>query len=232
MEEFLQKRELVSFSIVEGSHKIPKKDFETVKVSQKHHNKRIETVLPDGSLTQLLIEETILDTNGTLISLTRKSYQFKNNEKHGKYTLCIDWGSEKEKIRVDGNYRNGKPHGAFKRYISKQVRATCEFSNGELIECSEYFGPQSRTCQTIFCTERNATQHVITKINMGDGSTCIEEQIYPSEGPCRERLRFFFLEKEARETDEETEYSEMRERDISCRVLDDDILYGDVSSQE
>lgn len=88
MYEFLGKREVVSFSVAEGSHKIPKKkEFERKTVERQGFLKIItETVLPDGSLTQLLTEETILDTDGTFISLTRKSYQFKNNEKHGKYT--------------------------------------------------------------------------------------------------------------------------------------------------
>ncbi|BAU80048.1 hypothetical protein A9K97_gp303 [Tokyovirus A1] len=220
MHKFFEKREMVSFSVSEGNHKIPeKKNYEKPKVSRRHFEKTTKTVLPDGSSVHLLVETIILDTDGTFTRINTKSHQHKNNEKHGKCVLSDVWASEKKRIRVEGNYRNGKPHGKFTRYVGDIVQETCEFSNGRLVECSVFLQPQGRLCQTILCREKNGTEHTITKIEMRDGSLCIEEQKCPLEGAHRERLRFFSPEGKVEELDEETEFDRMRERNISSRML-------------
>nr|WQM87045.1 hypothetical protein [Marseillevirus cajuinensis] len=121
MEEFLRKRELISFSVV--SEFFPEKEKFLSKVKELDgQTVKIWTVLPDG--TKVFLESVSSETfrcpceNGIL---------------HGDFEEIDSTFSQKR----TGTFKHGKPHGVFTVWKENFFKCSATFVDGEPLELDE-----------------------------------------------------------------------------------------------
>lgn len=122
MHKFLQKRDLVSFSV--ASEFLPKKEKFLSKVTELDgQTTKMWTVLPDG--TKVFLETST--SNSTF------HCPCKNGILHGdfeeKHTDILQ--------KRTGTFKNGKPHGIFTVWKENFFRCSATFVDGKLLELEE-----------------------------------------------------------------------------------------------
>lgn len=141
MLHFLNKREVVNFSIAEGNHRmVSKKDFEVEREEKIRGSLLWSTELPDGSLTLVrkgwLGHWRMLAGGKTFSCSVVISCEYKGMKKHGKYEVILSSGKD-VRVEVEGTFRNGKPHGMFRRYdFEGKILSSCTFVDGKVLEYS------------------------------------------------------------------------------------------------
>ncbi|AGV01487.1 hypothetical protein C8_138 [Cannes 8 virus] len=129
MHDFLEKRELVSFSL-NGDFLPRKKDFETT------HQRGVEvlTVLPDGFAVESI--EKYLSRSG---SVTTRKKKYKNGKLHGKF-FFLEISPEGDVEReIEGEFRNGKLHGRWSLSRKGRISTFC-FVKEECLEWTGHLG--------------------------------------------------------------------------------------------
>nr|WRK65525.1 MORN repeat containing protein [Marseillevirus futianmevirus] len=117
MDRFLQKRELVSFSVVDDSFP-NKKDFETEERT-------------DGSLTIYLLDSIV--KKATTCGERASERNYKNGELHGRFV------SSEVGLRAEGSFSKGKPHGLWTFYSSRGSIFSFSFVRGNILEWNNPF---------------------------------------------------------------------------------------------
>lgn len=141
MLQFLNKREVVNFSIAEGNYKmVSKKKFEVEREEKIRDSLLWRTELPDGSLTFIrkgwLGYWRTIAGGKTFSCSVAISCEYRGRKKHGKYKVILSSGND-IRVEVEGTFRNGKPHGMFRRYdFEGKFLSSCTFVNGKVLEYS------------------------------------------------------------------------------------------------
>nr|WRK65528.1 hypothetical protein MarFTME_483 [Marseillevirus futianmevirus] len=121
MEDFLQRRELVSFSV--SSETLPQKEkFFSKVVETKGAITNIWTVLPDG--TKVFLESILSETF---------CCPCKDGVLHGDFETTYHPLS----LRKTGTFKHGKPHGVFTVWKGAFFQCSATFVNGKLLELDE-----------------------------------------------------------------------------------------------
>ncbi|AIT54736.1 hypothetical protein MEL_123 [Melbournevirus] len=133
MNEFLKKRELVSFSVTKGNHKIPRK--EDFKVSVKNGATEKWTRLPNGEPLFLTLEGVgkFREKNGVLVSWTIEQ-EYKGGVPHGKYRVFQCREGRERKLVITGQFKKGKPSGLFEDFRDPWSLKRAVYVRGEIFE--------------------------------------------------------------------------------------------------
>ncbi|BAU80053.1 hypothetical protein A9K97_gp298 [Tokyovirus A1] len=164
MQHFLDKREVLNFSIAGGSHRtVSKRDFEVEKEKEKRGFLVWRTELPDGSLTFVrkgwLGSTRIFDEGKDFSCSVVTSCEYKGKKKHGEYKVVLSCGKGVA-VEVEGMFRNGKAHGTFRLYnFGGRLLSSCVFVNGEILEYS--LGPLQSS--VISRNKKKETLHLLMR---------------------------------------------------------------------
>nr|WQM87042.1 hypothetical protein [Marseillevirus cajuinensis] len=124
MDEFLQKRELVSFCISNEEAKLPERYyFMTKKVTNKNF-REVRGILPNGETHYYIAK-----FRGGLSIYTK----YFDGKTEGSFRV-----RQGKDIKVEGTFEEGKPHGVFYLWRGKCVLSTSTFVNGNVLEWSEW----------------------------------------------------------------------------------------------
>ncbi|AQQ73935.1 uncharacterized protein conserved in bacteria [Kurlavirus BKC-1] len=134
MHKSLEKKELVSFSVAEGNHKIPnKKDFEILAIDQTTKNGTEKwTRLPDGTPVFLCLEG-VKKFHGTAVSWTIEQ-EYKKGLAHGKYRVFCCRGERERKLVVTGEFERGEPSGTFCEFENRETGNRVVYVGGKVFE--------------------------------------------------------------------------------------------------
>ncbi|BAU80054.1 hypothetical protein A9K97_gp297 [Tokyovirus A1] len=160
MEEFLEKKELVSFSV--SSSSFPQKEkFLRQVIGLNKERTEFWTVLPDGTTVHL---ESV--SGNTFLC------PYKDGNPHGDFEY--NWEGFKE--RRTGSFKRGKAHGSFFVWDNERISLTATFVDGEILEMESRFrkflfsrNKKRRTLHILFW-ERNGDRLVIEKKLMMNAS--------------------------------------------------------------
>ncbi|BAU80050.1 hypothetical protein A9K97_gp301 [Tokyovirus A1] len=193
MHKFLEKKELVSFSVAEGNHKIPKKkDFENLVFGQTTKNGTEKwTRLPNGQPVFLCLEG-VRKFHGTAVSWTIEQ-EYKKGLAHGKYRVfCCREGSER-KLVVTGEFERGEPSGTFCEFESVETWNRVAYVRGKVFERDIVF--QGYEMRVVRNKKKGEEIFVETKHRMEGVFEKRIKEASLSKKTCR--IRFFGEEKTA-----------------------------------
>lgn len=134
MRNFFNKRELVSFSISNGNHKIPKKrNFLRTRTSSSEDAESTYEIFPNGEFHRLKRVEI---SKGKNIddSTTIREFKYRRGLLHGRHSSKKNIGNRT--FEVKGEFRKGKPHGTFFLYRDGAFSQSCTFVKGKALESS------------------------------------------------------------------------------------------------
>ncbi|AQQ73939.1 hypothetical protein [Kurlavirus BKC-1] len=103
---------------------------------------------------------TELSRHGANIFLPKVEQEFDNRLAHGKYRIFRILANGENKIKAEGEYAKGKPHGIFRYYgLDDVVETTTTFVDGRVIEFSDSNGVEA----VVSRNKRNGTVHYLEK---------------------------------------------------------------------
>nr|WQM87051.1 hypothetical protein [Marseillevirus cajuinensis] len=159
-----------------------------------------------------------MDIGGKVFSFSVVvSCEYKGKKEHGKYEVTFSSGND-VRVEVEGTFRNGKPHGVFRRYdFEGKIKSSCVFVDGKVLDCLQ---------NTIVSrNKKKGTLHILMREETEDPSVRQAEWSGEENSFCskkqsdlrfktewltfergEERRRDFFKDKEMRETKGERGY--------------------------
>lgn len=155
MRNFFNKRELVSFSISNGNHKIPKKrNFLRTRTSSSEDAESTYEIFPNGEFHRLKRVEI---SKGKNIddSTTIREFKYRRGLLHGRHSSKKNIGNRT--FDLEGEFRKGKPHGTFFLYRDGAFSQSCTFVKGKALESS--LDTLSKET-TIFCRNEKEEYHI------------------------------------------------------------------------
>ncbi|BAU80046.1 hypothetical protein A9K97_gp305 [Tokyovirus A1] len=120
MQKFFEKRELVCIALVDTSLPSPeRKDFMTKKITKKGF-REVRGVLPNGETFYYIAKFS----GGVSLYAT-----YIDGKMEGLFRVLLD-----KELLVEGQFKEGKPHGVFYEWCGNSVASVSTFVDGKILE--------------------------------------------------------------------------------------------------